>query len=313
LIKFSASFKRVKGINPMKKKLGLIGCGIMGQKIAKILLDHNYEIAVFDTSEKAISTANKLGCKSYPSPAAIALETSLILISLPTPAHVEMTVCKEDTGLLSSTRPGSIIVDMSTVDPITTQQIALKANNKNVGYIDAPVLGRPASIGKWTLPIGGAKEDITKAEPVLKILAEKIVHLGPVGSGNKLKLLNNLMFGAINSITCEVFALCNHLGLDTNLFFNTISESNAGTVSNLFKELGPKIVNQEFSANFSINNLYKDIQLGIDMAKKSGAYLPISENNQTFNALGKDSKIRHEDTAALIKIFEKLIISKDQK
>ena len=297
----------------MKKKIGLIGCGIMGQKIAAKLLSNGYELAVFDICPKALLTAKEIGCHPYKSPSAIALDCSFILMSLPTPAHVEKTVCDKTTGLLSSTRPGSVIIDTSTVDPITTERLALKASNQKVGYIDAPVLGRPKSVGYWTLPAGGLKSDIAKVEPILKILAEKVIHLGPAGSGNKLKLLNNLMFGAINSITCEVFALCKHLNLDTELFFNTVSESTAGTVSNLFKELGPKIIKKDFSSNFSIDNLNKDIQLGIDMAKMSGARLPISENNQAFNALGKGKEIGNEDTAALVKIFEKLIIAKEKE
>ena len=175
------------------------------------------------------------------------------------------------------------------------------------------MLGRPSSVGKWTLPTGGTAEAVAKATPVLKMLAEKVVHLGPAGSGNKLKLLNNLMFGAINSITCEVFALCKHIDLDTNIFFNTISNSTAGTVSNLFRELGPKIIKGEFSSNFSVNNLNKDIALGIEMARKSGARLPISENNQLFNILGKDTEIGQEDSSALVKIFEKEIVLKDER
>ena len=93
--------------------------------------------------------------------------------------------------------------------------------------------------------------------------------------------------------------------------FNTVSQSSAGTVSNLFKELGPKIVNQDYLANFSINNLNKDMQLGLEMAKQSDARLPISEGIQAINALGKDTEIGAEDTSALVKVFEKLIMIKD--
>ena len=106
-----------------------------------------------------------------------------------------------------------------------------------------------------------------------------------------------------------MFALCKHLNMDPDLFFDTISKSRAGTVSNLFRELGPKIVRDEFSPNFSVNNLNKDIQLGLDLAANAGARLPITENNQAFNALGKDTELGNKDTSVLVKIFEKLILA----
>jgi len=297
----------------MQKNIGLIGFGVMGCQIAMKLIEGECNVLIFDIDPEASARGKKLGCEVYNNPALVAQRTRIILISLPSPKHVAEVVCDEVTGLLSGAASGSVIIDTSTVDPTTSQTMANKASKLEVGYVDAPVLGRPKSVGKWTLSVGGNTNDIEKARGVLSLLAERIVHVGPIGSGNKLKLLNNLMFGAINSITCEVFALCKRVEMDPEVFFETISKSTAGTVSNLFKELGPKIINEDFSANFSINNLNKDIQLGIDMAKSVGARLPISENNQVYNALGKNAGIGQEDTAALVKIFEKLITSEGSK
>ena len=293
----------------MQKNIGLIGFGVMGYQIAMKLIEEKCNLSTFDINPEATARAEELGCEVYNSPALVAQRTNIILISLPSPKHVAEVVCDDVIGLLSGAASGSVIIDTSTVDPTTSQTMANKASRFEVGYLDAPVLGRPMSVGKWTLPVGGNSNDIEKARGVLSLLAERIVHVGPVGGGNKLKLLNNLMFGAINSITCEVFALCKHLEMDPKVFFETVSKSTAGTVSNLFKELGPKIINKDFSADFSINNLNKDIQLGIDMAKSVGVKLPISENNQVYNVLGKNADIGQEDTAALVKIFEKLIAS----
>ena len=295
----------------MVDNVGLIGFGIMGQTIAKKLIDNGYSISLFDIDLAATARAERVGCKICNTPSSVALDTSIILISLPAPEHVRSVICDQTSGILSTAKSGSVIVDTSTIDPKTTKDLAAKARAVKVGYLDAPVLGRPMSVGNWTLPTGGLSSDLEKAKPVLDLLAEKIVLVGPSGDGNKIKLLNNLMFGTINAITCEVFAFCKHLNIDTNLFFNTVSQSSAGTVSNLFKELGPKIVNQDFLANFSINNLNKDMQLGLEMAKQSDARLPISEGIQAINALGKDTEIGAEDTSALVKIFEKLIMIKD--
>mgnify|MGYP001212816677 FL=1 len=295
----------------MKKTAGLIGFGVMGQAIAEKLIEKNYQIMVYDIDTAACSRAQKSGCLVFKSPALVAERVEVILISLPTPENVQSAVYEKKSGILSTAKAGSVIVDTSTVGPDTTIEAAHRAQKTGIGYIDAPVLGRPASVGNWTFPVGAVGADLEKVTPILCLLGEKIVHLGPPGSGNTLKLLNNLMFGAINSITCEVFALCKHLNMDPELFFDTISKSRAGTVSNLFRELGPKIVRDEFSPNFSVNNLYKDIQLGLDLAANAGARLPISENNQAFNALGKDTELGNKDTSVLVKIFEKLILIKD--
>ena len=140
-----------------------------------------------------------------------------------------------------------------------------------MGYLDCPVLGRPQGCGKWTLPTGGDERHLEVARPILQHLAARILPVGPSGHGNVVKLLNNLMFGAINAITAEVFALSRKLGMEPKVLFGTIAESGAATVSNLFRELGPKILADDFSPLFSIDNLHKDMRLGIEMARKVGA------------------------------------------
>ena len=118
------------------------------------------------------------------------------------PGPVQIVECVAGpTGLLQTARPGQIIVDMSTVDPGTTQRMATLAREKGVGYVDAPVLGRPARVGKWALPVGGRPEDLERCRPILEVIAAKVMHIGESGSGNKIKLLNQMMFSAINAMT----------------------------------------------------------------------------------------------------------------
>jgi 3-hydroxyisobutyrate dehydrogenase len=124
-------------------------------------------------------------------------------------------------------------VDQSTVDPCTSQKMAQMAGQKGVGYLDAPVLGRPSIVGNWTIVVGGDPEHLEKCGPVLQVLAENINHQGPPGAGNQVKLLNQLMFGAINAITAEVMAISERVGIAPEKFFRTIAGSRAGTVSNL--------------------------------------------------------------------------------
>ena len=201
---------------------------------------------------------------------------------------------------------GSIIIDTSTVDAETTITNAKEAYAFGISYLDSPILGRPSAVGNWTLPIGGDIESIESVRHVLETFASNIISVGALGTGNTIKLLNNLMFGAINSITCEVFSLCKRQSVDPKLFFDTISKSGAATVSKLFNELAPKIIDNDFSPVFSINNLHKDVGLGMDMAMKSGIRLNISESGQQLNDLARREGFGDEDTSAIIKVLDKI-------
>ena len=288
----------------MDERIGLIGFGIMGSAIAGRLIDSGYGVAVFDASGEAMERARSIGCSTAATPAEIARGAGVMIISLPRPEHVVQVVRNGDDCLLAEARQGSVIVDTSTVDPATSQANAQAAQQSGVGYLDCPILGRPAGVGHWTLPTGGDPRHIETVAPVLDAFASKVVHVGPSGHGNMLKLLNNLMFGTINAVTCEVFALGERLSMRPELLFDTVADSGAATVSNLFKELGPKIVERDFAADFSIDNLEKDITLGLAMAHGTGIELEVSEAGQRLNRRAREAGLGGEDTAAIVKILE---------
>jgi 3-hydroxyisobutyrate dehydrogenase-like beta-hydroxyacid dehydrogenase len=273
----------------------------MGAPIAGQLVDRSYNLVVFDKSPAALAHARDMGCTTAASPREVAENTRLVLISLPRPEHVTDVVRGSEASLLAGLNGGSVVVDTSTVDPATSQENARAAAESGVGYLDCPILGRPSGVGRWTLPTGGEPEHLEAARPVLETFASRIVHVGPSGYGNTLKLLNNLMFGAINSATAEMFAAAVYVGLDPSLLYDTIVESGAGTVSNLFKELGPKVVADEFTPNFTIDNLHKDVGLGLAMAEAAGIALEFSEAGQRLNEAAQAAGLGDQDTAAVFK------------
>ena len=284
------------------RKIGLIGVGIMGSQMARKLVPAGFTVIARDIKPEAEARAREIGCRVVSSPAEVAREADLILLSLPLPEDVEEVVLRESDGILSAAKPGTVIVDLSTVDAFSTSRNSGRAREKGVGYLDCPVLGRPQGCGKWTLPTGGDEALLEKARPALDCVAARILPVGPSGHGNIVKLLNNMMFGAINSITAEVFALSAKLGMEPKVFFDTVADSGAATVSNLFRELGPKMVTDDWSPLFSVDNLHKDVRLGIAMAKQVGADFLVSEANQRLNALARDAGYGSEDTAAVVKV-----------
>ena len=286
----------------MTKNVGLIGVGIMGSQMARRWVAAGYTVYARDIDPAAETRAGEIGCTVVSTPAEVAKNAEIVLLSLPLPEDVEEVVCRESDGVLSAAAKGCVIVDLSTVDAFSTQRNAKLAEAKGVGYLDCPVLGRPQAVGKWTLPTGGSEADIEKVREVLGYVAAKVLPVGPSGHGNIVKLLNNMMFGAINSITSEVFAVCAKLGMDPKVLFDTIADSGAATVSNLFRELGPKILNEDWSPLFSIDNLHKDMRLGCAMAKEAGAGFLVSEANQQLNTKAREAGFGTEDTAAVVKV-----------
>ncbi len=237
---------------------------------------------------------------------AVAERADVMIMFLPGPKQVRACVAGPE-GLLSAARPGSVIVDMSTVDPGTSRDMWDLAKAAGVGYLDAPVLGRPATVGKWTLPIGGMQEDIERCAPVFDLIAARCIPIGGPGSGNKIKLLNQLMFSAINAMTAEMMAVSEKVGIPPKLLYETITASQAGTVSNLFKELGQKIVAEDFEdPTFSVDLLCKDVRLAVEMAQEAKAPPLLARTIQFVNEMAQSQGFGASDTAIMWKSFSKI-------
>ncbi|MFZ7128088.1 MAG: NAD(P)-dependent oxidoreductase [Desulfobacterales bacterium] len=247
-------------------RLTVLGAGVMGRAAARVLLAAGHSVLAYDPAPRARDEIHRIGADLAWTPALAADPADLILMFLPGPSEVEDCVSGSE-GLVHGVKPPTLVVDMSTVDPGTTERMSAGLEPIGVDYLDAPVLGRPDSVGRWVLPVGGKAAAIDRARPVLQCLAGSIVHAGPCGSGNKIKLLNQLMFGAINAVTAEMMAVSSKIGMDPRLVYETISASNAATVSGLFKELGSRIAEDRYdSPTFTVELLEKDVRLAVQMA-----------------------------------------------
>ena len=289
------------------QNIGLIGAGVMGFTAAEKIIEAGYPMAVYEPNQVSAGRVQELGAKLVTSPAEAANQSDVVILFLPDPSVIEKVVAGPD-GLLSEIREGSVIVDMSTTDPESTRKLAALAKSKHVGYLDAPVLGRPASIGKWALPVGGDTEQhLNKCLPVLNLLATQIMPIGESGSGNKIKLLNQLMFGAINAMTAEMMAISDKVGISPELLYNTITASQAGTVSNLFKELGKSVAGDDYSTpTFSVDLLCKDVNLATNLARQSGANPILGESIEAINKMAQDQGFGTKDTSIMWKCFKPL-------
>jgi len=283
--------------------IGLIGVGVMGRTVAQKILSGGYGLLAYDVNAACIEKAKDLGASAAATLAEVAGKARIILMLLPGPEEVRVCVSGEK-GLLSSAARGTVIVDMSTIDPATTTEMAALALARDVGYVDAPVLGRPATVGQWALPAGGRKEDLDRCRPVLSRFAAHVLHVGPSGSGHKIKLLNQMMFGAINAMTAEMMAVAFKIGIEPKLLYDTITASQAGTVSNLFKELGGRIASGNYEhPTFTVDLLIKDIRLGVKMAKEGGAPPILGRTVELINEISQTQGFGSSDTSSMWKSY----------
>lgn len=285
--------------------VGVIGVGTMGHFMVDKLIDSGYEVFAYDISTAAQDYAREKGANISESPAQMAEHTNFIVMSLPGAPQIEQVVFGID-GLAKTLKAGSIVVDTSTIDPATTISVSGRLAQLNVEYLDCPILGRPSKIGYWLLPTGGKQQTLERATPILSTFASNIVHVGDNGAGNAVKLLNQLMFTVINAISSEVMAIADHCGISKEIFYQTVANSSAATVSGLFKEVGKVILSGDFDdPTFTVDLLVKDTMLALKMAKESGAPSVMAGTAQLYNEIAVAIGYGNEDSSALYKTYKR--------
>ncbi|HMM53704.1 MAG TPA: NAD(P)-dependent oxidoreductase [Candidatus Desulfobacillus sp.] len=281
------------------KAVGIAGTGTMGRAVAGRLLADGLAVSGYDASPRAAEQARALGVAMCGSLAQLAGAAERIILFLPGPAEIAAAVTGEG-GLLAGMRRGGAIIDMSTSSPDNTAAMAAAAREAGIGYLDAPVLGRPDTVGKWSLPVGGEAALLEEVRPLLERIAGSVLHVGGPGAGHKVKLLNNLMFGAISAITAEVMAVAERVGVSPAQFYDIVTASQAATVSGLFRESGRRICEERYTdPTFTLGLMAKDVRLGVDMAEAAGAPILVARSVDYLAKVACAQGFAGADTAAL--------------
>jgi len=280
-------------------RTAVLGLGTMGGKVAQALTEAGHEVSGFDPVAATRETAQTAGVTTCDSAEKALNGAEVVILSLPRPEHVLAAA----EGPLA-TAAGSVVADLSTIDPGSARRAAGLLEGHGVQYLDAPVLGRPDKIGAWTLPAGGPAEAVETIRRLLQgPVAKSVLHVGDVGAGSAIKVLNNLMFGAINAVTAEVLNASAASGVDPEVFVRTVADSGAATVSNLFREIGPKIVAGDYSPAFTLDLLTKDNKLALDLAQQACAYAPVAELVDSLNSAAVDLGHGASDTGAVTELY----------
>lgn len=254
-------------------RLGFIGLGNMGKPIAVNLRRAGYKLTVYDVRREAANELVDQGASWENSPKEIAKKTEVVLTSLPGPLEVEQVAVGRD-GILAGATRGSIYIDLSTNSPMSIRRIANIAKGKGVEVLDAPVSGGTlaAKAGTLTVMVGGEKKAFDRCSKVFEAIASNIFYVGDIGSGNMVKLINNMMEFINLYGSLEGLLLAKKLGLELKTVFEAIKAS--GGDSFIFRQKLPRsVLIGNFEPGFALKWAYKDIDLGTQLARQAGVPL----------------------------------------
>ncbi len=211
-------------------RIGFIGVGTMGLPMAKNLVNKGFAVTAYDTNAEAARAAASAGMTAAASAAEAVATADLVITMLPSSPHAE-SVYTGDGGVLAAARKGTLCVDMSTIDPSVSRRIAAAATERGVRFMDAPVSGGVPRAAEGTLAImvGGAQDDFDEALPALSAMGANVIRVGPVGSGEVVKLCNNLIAGVAAVAISEAFRIADGFGVDPKVVTQVISKSSGHT------------------------------------------------------------------------------------
>jgi 3-hydroxyisobutyrate dehydrogenase len=286
--------------------VGFIGLGKMGRPMSLNILEKGFPLTVSNRSRAVVDEVAGKGATAAGSPAEVAARSDVVCLCLPVPATVEEVTLGQE-GVIEGIRPGSVVLDFSTIGPSTCRSVAERLREKDVWYLDAPVSGGTtgAEAGTLTIMVGGERKQYDRTFPILEAVGKKIVHAGPVGAGAVVKLMNQLLVGINLAGASEAMVLGTKAGVDPQLLYDVISSA-TGNSAQLQRNFPDLIFKRNFKAMFSVDLLHKDVALGLDVGRESRVRMLMGA--LALQILEEARELGHgdEDIAALIRPLERL-------
>lgn len=257
-------------------KIGFIGLGIMGKPMAKNLLKAGYELNICDINKDTVAEVAAAGGTAYDTPGETAAESDIILTMLPNSPHVK-TVIEGKDGVLEGMKPGTILVDMSSIDPNVSIELEKEVAAAGGEMLDAPVSGGEPKAVDATLSFmcGGKQEVFDRVKPILEKMGSSIVLVGPVGSGNMTKLANQIIVAVNIAALSEALVLATKSGVNPENVYKAIRGGLAG--STVMDAKAPMMLDRNFDPGFRIELHIKDLTNAQNASKAVGMELPMTD------------------------------------
>ena len=285
-------------------KVGFIGLGVMGGPMALNILKGGHTLTVYDRSADAMARLTDAGAQAAASPSAVGAASDIVVTMLPEPQHVEQVVLGSD-GIAAGMKKGGLVIDMSTIDPVTSQRVGRALKQLGLALVDSPVgkTSEHAASGTLTLMVGGEPADIERAMPVLKCMGTDTFLCGGPGMGHAMKISNNLLATTIMVANTEVLAIGIKAGLQLELMLEVMKTTMAFN-HQLYVAMPKKAFLGDDSPGFMVKLASKDVRLAVELATAYGFDALVGRAAQA--SLERAAKLGYaeRDTAALMKIRE---------
>ncbi|MBI4573094.1 MAG: NAD(P)-dependent oxidoreductase [candidate division NC10 bacterium] len=284
-------------------RIGFIGLGLMGQPMSRRLLDAGHSLTVWNRTADKAKGLLAAGAAWGASALAVAQASDIVFTMVTDSAASEEVICGRG-GVLEGSRPGLILVDMSSIAPEISRSIAARAQAKGVSMLDAPVTGAPrlAAEGKLGIMVGGPRETFAACRPLFERLGAKIVYAGGSGMGTTLKLVNNLILGVAIEAAAEALVLATKAGLDPQAVIEITSVGGARTGA--METRGPRMVRRDFTPHFSASNMYKDLSTALRLAEECGVSLPAASISREILRAAKSQGKGDQDSCVVMTVLE---------
>lgn len=289
----------------MKTRIGFIGLGIMGGPMAKNLIKAGYPLTVYDIVPEKVAGLVKAGAQAGSSNKEVAAKSDLVITMLPNSPEVKEAVLGPG-GVLEGARAGMILIDMSSIAPLASQEVAAEAKKKGVAMLDAPVSGgEPKAIdGTLAIMVGGPKDIFEQVKDILAVMGGSVTRVGEIGSGNTTKLANQIIVALNIAAMSEAMVLATKAGVDPERVFEAIKGGLAG--STVLNAKMPLVLAGNFKPGFRIELHIKDLANALDTAHAVGVPVPLSSVvMEAMQALKVDGK-GGDDHGGIVQFYEKL-------
>ena len=284
-------------------KIGFIGLGLMGLRMANNLLEKGNELIIFNRTKGKTEALLAKGALPAASPAEVGQASEVVITMLANPEAVAKVAFGEN-GFLYQMEQKTIWIDCSTVNPSSSITCAAKAKGMNIRFIDAPVAGSilPAEKGELTFFVGGNKKDVEEVKPVLEAMGKKIIYLGENGKGTSMKMVVNMMLGQAMVAFSEAMILGESLGISKDTLFEALI---GGPVTAPFLAAKKdKILKSKFDTEFPLELMHKDFQLATQTAYENNIALPAANNTKEIFALAKKFGFGEKDFSSVYQFLK---------
>ncbi len=255
--------------------IGFIGLGVMGRPMAGNLLEAGHDLVVYNPSPAAVEELVGRGAEAAGNPAEVAGQAEVVMIMVPDSPQVAEVMLGED-GVLSAATDGQLVIDLSSIAPASAASVAEQARERGVRFLDAPVSGgeQGAIDGTLSIMVGGEAADFDTAKPLLDVLGKTVIHVGPPGAGQTVKLANQMLVGGIIELVSEAFVLLEASGVDMAAAVQVLAGGLAGNA--ILDKKAAGMLAHEFDPGFRIDLHHKDLTNALAAARDLGVAVPVT-------------------------------------